>query len=303
MSHLPAGLRFGRPAIDGLPRPHVVDRAGPARAPDQIEQPGRVRRALGRPDHRPPAPRSPAPRMRPAAPRPRPRPAAVAAADQGLRPPHRRRQTHVDPPRQRTGTAAAYTSPRSAFATARTTVAPPPRHPGRAHQERRRGPERQPPRMDQRLGHRRADPEAGEAPGPVAQHDAASASPSVTPARRSSVSISGSSAPRAAAPRRASPRAPRAPLDAERHRRPVGGGIDARATSERLQAAAARDRRRWWSRNRRVGAGASAPARSGHSIRSASPSASSPSQSRSAASSGERSRKQSRWNTGPRAPW
>ena len=45
------------------------------------------------------------------------------------------------------------------------------------------------------------------------------------------------------------------------------------------------------------------PARSGHSIKMASPSATRPSQSRSAASSGERNRKQSRWKTGPLAPW
>ena len=124
---------------------------------------------------------------------------------------------------------------------------------------------------------------------------------SVTPRRRSTASIIGSSAPawRRAPARPSSTASPRARSDG--HRGVIGRRFQGQP-HQRISSPRRSGSGRWWRRNRRAGFGSHAPARSGHSTRIASPSRSRPSQSRSAASSGARSRKQSRWNTGPRRP-
>src|SRR4051794_32442858 len=77
------------------------------------------------------------------------------------------------------------------------------------------------------------------------------------------------------------------------HRGSIGGGVDGKPhQNDSSPRRAGSDTCN--SRNRRLGDGIQSPARSGHSIRMASPSDTRLSQSRSAASSAERKRKQSR---------
>ena len=171
MRRLPACLRFRRPAVDRLPlstslEPH---RAPPARSTRPSSGP-RARRALRRRDERAPDPRlervataaggaSPTTGRPDAAPRRQLLRAADGRREQRCRSrrPSNRYAAGVDVAPKRVGDREHRLAGASDAA--------------RAHQQRRRGPERKATRLHQRLGHRGADTQPGEAAGSVAHRE------------------------------------------------------------------------------------------------------------------------------------